>query len=260
VKIGILSKREGMFTGKMKNFFENNMGYKVKIYTLNNLCINETLFENNFYVLKSKSILFIYAANYIKANGITVFPDPDISYKLKNRIEAHYLLKKAGLKVPDFFLGTNNALKNNLRVEDFPLILKPMMGSGSKGVKIIDSKNNLKSNIEEILYLEKFIKGTHYNVYFIGESVCTLIKPPLVNEHADMEHIETPADIENVVEIWKRYLTDKLLFGHLDIVREEVSNDLYIVDPGSFPEFSNWKCSIDPVNKISNLLIEQINL
>jgi glutathione synthase/RimK-type ligase-like ATP-grasp enzyme len=260
MKLGILSKREIMFTGKMKNFFEKNMGYKVKIYTLKNLCINESLFENDFYILKSKSLFFIYAANYIKANGIPIFPDPDISYKLKNRIEAHYLLKKAGLKVPHFFLGTPDTLKNQLNTNDFPLILKTIMGSGSRGIRLIDSKMELNSGSDEILYLEKFINGEHYNVYFIGDDICTSIKPPLVNEHANMEHIQTPDDIKDIIHKWKRYFKGNILFGHLDIVREESSNDLYIVDPGSFPEFSNWKCPTDPVKRISNLIIEQIRL
>ena len=164
------------------------------------------------------------------------------------------------LKVPQFFLGTPDTLKNQLDIEDFPLILKPMMGSGSRGIRIIDSKNKLNSGIDEILYLEKFITGEHYNVYFIGDDICTSKKPPLVNEHAGMDHIQTPDDIKDIINKWKRYLKDKILFGHLDIVREEGSNDLYIVDPGSFPEFSNWKCRTDPVIKITNLILEQIKL
>ena len=47
------------------------------------------------------------------------------------------------------------------------------------------------------------------------------------------------------------------MFGHLDIVREESNNKLYVVDPGSFPEFSNWKCSISPVESICKLILEK---
>ena len=46
------------------------------------------------------------------------------------------------------------------------------------------------------------------------------------------------------------------MFGHLDIVREDSTNNLFIVDPGTFPEFSNWKCKIDPVSEVCDLILE----
>ena len=86
------------------------------------------------------------------------------------------------------------------------------MGSGSKGVKIINSIEDIKSNSNKTLYLEKYIKGEHYNVYFIDNQICTLIKPPLSNEHVDMEKIETPDDISEVIRKWKSYLGNNALF------------------------------------------------
>lgn len=131
------------------------------------------------------------------------------------------------------------------------------MGSGNKGVKIIRSHEDLKSNSKEILYLEDYINGIHYNVYFIDNEICTLIKPPLAHEHVDMKKIETPDDIRDIIKKWRSFFNGDLLFGHLDIVREESSNKLYIVDPGSFPEFTNWKCIISPVESICNLIINK---
>jgi hypothetical protein len=57
MKIGILSKRTTMLTGKMKQYYENK-GINVVIYTLDNLNINESLFSNDFYILKSKNLFF----------------------------------------------------------------------------------------------------------------------------------------------------------------------------------------------------------
>ena len=57
MKIGILSKRKTMFTGKIKNFLENK-GFTVTVYTLENLAINENLLNNDFYILKSKNLFF----------------------------------------------------------------------------------------------------------------------------------------------------------------------------------------------------------
>jgi hypothetical protein len=166
-------------------------------------------------------------------------------------------MKRIGLITPDIFLGTADTFKNQLDLKDFPFILKPIMGSGSKGIRIIRSYKDLTSENNSILYLERYIEGIHYNVYFIDNEICTLIKPPLSDEHVDMKKIETPDDIRDVIKKWKDYFNGDLLFGHLDIVREEASNKLYVVDPGSFPEFTNWKCKISPVESICNLIINK---
>jgi hypothetical protein len=134
------------------------------------------------------------------------------------------------------------------------------MGSGSKGVKIIRSIEDFEKSNNKILYIEKYIKGVHYNVYFIGDSICTLIKPPLSHEHVDMKKIDTPDDIENLIKKWKSYFNGDVLFGHLDIVREGVSDNLYVVDPGSFPEFTNWKCADSPVDRVCNLILDHIEI
>ena len=256
VKIGILSKRKTMLTGRLKVCLENK-GYSVSIYTLENLVINETLLKQDFYILKSKSLFFLYAGFFLEANNKIVIPSPQISFVQKNRIHSHFLMKKVGLLTPDIYLGTADTFKNQLDVGDFPFILKPIMGSGSKGVRVIKSYIDLQSKENSILYLEKFIKGIHYNVYFIDNNICTLIKPPLAHEHVDMKKVETPNDIKGLIYKWRKYFNGDLLFGHLDIVREESSNKLYIVDPGSFPEFSNWKCSINPAETICNLIIDK---
>lgn len=251
-----------MFTEKMKNLFINKKGYNVKIYTLDNLSINEKLLSNDFFILKSKNIFFIYAGQFLKANKIPVIPDPDTSFKQKNRVHSYFLIKKAGLSPPHIYLSTVKTLKKELNSNDFPLILKPIMGSGSKGVKLVKALKDLRTigiDSNKIVYLEQFIEGEHYNVYFIGNEICTLIKPPLSNEHVNMEVISTPNDIERVILKWKNLLGENAFFGHLDIVRKESNNKLYVVDPGSFPEFTNWKCSTDPVSKICNYMIERIN-
>lgn len=257
MKIGILAKKTFGMTGLMREFFEN-VGHIVKIYTLDNLCINETLFENDFFVLKSKKIIYIYAGHYLEKNNIPVIPNPNTIYNNKNRIEAYYYLKKANLILPEFYYGKVKALQEHLKSSDFPLIKKPIMGSGSRGVKIITSFDDLKQNDDQPIYLERFIKGTHYLAYFIDDEVCILEKPPLSNEHVEMKEIQTYNNYEDIIEVvirWKNHYN--LLFGHLDIVKEDNTNRIYIVDPGSFPEFSNWKCDKNPAPKICNLILKR---
>ncbi|MFW9826800.1 MAG: RimK family alpha-L-glutamate ligase [Candidatus Thorarchaeota archaeon] len=257
MNIGILSKRKTMMAGKLKKCLEDK-GYKVQIYTLENLAINENLLKHDLYILKSKSLFFLYAGYYLEAHNKIVIPKPHFSFLQKNRIQSHFTLKKAGLNTPEIYLGTVETFKNQLKSNSFPLIKKPIMGSGSKGVELIKSLKDLKSKEDGILYLEKFIKGIHYTVYFIENNICTLIKPPLSHEHVHMKKGETTADIREVIKKWRDFFKGEILFGHLDIVREESNNKLYVVDPGSFPEFTNWKCELSPVEEICNLIINKV--
>ncbi len=254
MNIGILSKRTTNFTAKIRSYYEQE-GYSVKIYTKKNLSINDSLMENDFFILKSKQLQFLYAGYFLEANNIPVIPNTEISFKCKNRIEAAFLSKALGFNSPQIFLGTFEAIKQELDKSYFPLLSKPIMGSGSRGVKLINSFKDFKKVNKNILYLEKFIVGVHYIVYFINDNICVCEKKPLVGEHTPVILIKTPSDIRDIILTWKKKYS--LLFGHLDMVRETKTDKLYVVDVGSFPEFSNWKCKDDPVSMVGDIIIKR---
>ncbi len=189
---------------------------------------------------------------------IPVIPNTNISYIHKNRVESYFSMKKLGLLCPKIFMGTFKTLKSQLQESSFPLISKPMYGSGSKGVKVYNSLQDFKARTDKYLYLENYIKGTHYLAYFIENEICICKKRPLSNEHQDTELIESDKEIEKNLIKWKEKYN--LLFGHLDLVRETNTNKLYVVDAGTFPEFSNWKHDTDPTSKICDLILKQYNV
>lgn len=243
-----------MFAGKIKRYLESE-GHVVELYTLENLSINQALLKNDFYILKSKHMFFLYAGYFLDGNGVPVIPSVNLSYKHKNRIEAHYLIKQAGLLGPNVYMGMVDILRNKLDKSDYPFIQKPLMGSGSRGVRLITSSEDLKSIDDGPIYLEKYIQGIHYLSYFINDKVCVYEKLPLSNEHSQVKAIEMTQDLIDITLQWKNYYN--MLFGHLDIVRDEKTNKLYVVDPGSFPEFSNWDCSVDPVKEVCRLILDE---
>jgi glutathione synthase/RimK-type ligase-like ATP-grasp enzyme len=254
MRIGILSKRETGLVDRLRIFFIEN-GHKVSIYTSKNLKVNSSLFKNDLYILKSKQLLFLYAAYFLQLNNVSIIPDPTISYIHKHRVETYYSMKKCGLNTPQIYMGTPRSIKKDLKASDYPLIVKPLMGSGSKGIKIIKSSKDFENDLNKILYFEKFIKGIHYLAYFIGDKICVGEKQPLANEHAKIKVIEPEKDIKNVLKIWRNAYN--LLFGHLDIIRETKYNKLLVVDTGTFPEFSNWKLDNDYGTEICNLLLKR---
>ena len=254
MKIGILSKREGNFAGKIQKYLEIN-GHEVKIFTANNLRINEMLLNRDLYILKSKHLLYLYAGYFLEANMIPVIPNTNISYIHKDRVESYFSMKNVDFLCPKIFMGTIKALKSQLKDLNFPLISKPILGSGSRNVKIYNSLQDFNASSEGYLYLEKFIEGTHYLAYFIGNEICICEKKPLANEHQDTVLIESDIEIEKYLIKWKKKYN--LLFGHLDLVRETNSNKLYVVDAGTFPEFSNWKQDTDPISKVCDLILKE---
>ena len=254
MKIGILSKRTGNFTGKIKLYLEKK-GHTVNIYTANNLCINDSLLVNDFFILKSKHLFYLYAGYFLEANNVPVIPSTDISYRHKNRIESYFSIKNTNLLLPNVFMGTIDTLKSQLKKTNLPLISKPILGSGSKGVKVINSFQDFNTIGEESFYLEKFIEGTHYLVYFIDKEICICEKKPLANEHDKVKVIHSDGEIEEYIRKWKNKYN--LLFGHLDLVRDKNTNKLFVVDAGTFPEFSNWKHNTDPVSKVCNLILDR---
>ena len=254
MKIGILSKRTGNFAGEIQKYLAS-IGHEVEIFTANDLNINEKLLNKDLYILKSKHLIYLYAGYFFEANMVPVIPNTNISYIHKDRVESHFSMKKLGFICPETFMGTFKTLKSQLQKSTFPLISKPVLGSGSKDVKVFNSFQEFNLSTEKYLYLEKFIKGTHYLAYFIENEICICEKKPLSNEHQKTKFIESDKEIEKNLIKWKEKYN--LLFGHLDLVRETNSNKLYVVDAGTFPEFSNWKRDSDPTSKICDLILKE---
>ena len=239
----------------MKEYYET-LGHEVKIYTSENLCINDTLFHHDFFILKSKKLIYLYAGCFLRENHIPIYPDPYLTMKHKYRIDAHYLIKKAGLVYPKFYVGSKEALNKIFKEDDFPLVSKSLMDSGSKDVKIIRSMKDLSSLNDEVVYYEHYIEGTHYIIYFIGNEISVAKKPPLSNEHAIMEQITPSKQMKEIIDRWK--IVHDIKFGHLDVIKEDSTGKIFIVDPGNFPEFTNWKENDDPCPKICNIILNEI--
>lgn len=257
MRIGLLSKKTGVetFIYNLSKFLEKR-GYTIELISENNLTIDNTLNRNDFYILKSKSLIYLYAAFFAEKLQIPVFPDPKLALKHKDRIESYYLIKNLNLKTPKFYMGTPEILKRRLKDENYPIILKPIMGSGSRGIKVVKTKNEFNSVSKKLYYFQEYISGIHYLVYFIRNETCILKKPPFSNEHVPMELISPQKDILEIVKKWRNACDHP--FGHLDMVRDENTNELYIVDVGCFPEFSNWKGKNHAIELVGEIILNTI--
>ena len=94
------------------------------------------------------------------------------------------------------------------------------------------------------------VKGTHYEIDFIGDEIMMFEKEPLVHETKGVMETSVPPTVVEIVETFKNR-TD-LILGDLDIV---IGDEIWIVDPGTFPNFQNVPHA---AGKVGNILLGKI--
>lgn len=247
MKIAVMTKKRWGFFEKFESILKGE-GHTVEAIDLSNLVVDDRFLEYDLVVLKSKQLFFLYAGFYAKSHGIPVIPDPEICRKISNRIEFPFIARKARISTPDFYMGFPETLKRQLSEDYFPLVLKGIVGTGSKGVKMVGSMDELSFTGNRFLYLEEYIQGQHLLVFFIDEEITVFEKEPFVNEHHPVKVLPLDRDIKDTVGRWRN--ETGLRFGHLDLIRESGTGKMVLVDPGAFPQFLHWKGAPEMIARI----------
>ena len=233
-----------MYTKTEEGFFEDfrsaveKLGHRVSPINLANLAVDDRIGKYDLVILKSKQLFFIYAGYLAESMGITVIPRPDITHKVSNRIQFPFIARTAGIRTPNFYMGFPETILNTLSETDFPLMLKRIVGSGGRGVELVRSLDEIANTNRRFLYLEQFISGHHLLCYFIENDIMVFEKEPFKNERFPVKFGSPDRDITDAVRLWRD--TTGLHFGHLDLVREDGTGELVLVDPGVFPQFAHW--------------------
>ena len=233
-----------MYTKKQKGFFEDfrpaveKLSHRVFPINLANLAVDDSIGKYDMVILKSKQLFFIYAAHLAESMGIPVIPGPDITHKVSNRIQFPFIAQSAGIRTPNFYMGFPETIRKTLSEADFPFVLKGIVGSGSSGIKLIRSMDDIGDTNKRFLFLEEYISGRHLLCYFIDDDIMVFEKEPLKNEHHPVISRSTEIDITDAVRRWQN--ATGLRFGHLDLVREDGTGEPVLVDPGAFPQFTHW--------------------
>ena len=251
MKIAMTTKRLPGFCNDFEQFVEAR-GHQVQFVKMDSLCLgdnnknkNNKILSTDLFVLKSKHLFFIYAGLQAKAQGIPVIPDPHTSFLIRNRLEFPLLARRANIETSRCFFGHYDEVKKRLTPEHFPLLLKTMVGSGSDGIRIINSVEELPETT--FLYLEHLYRGEHMLVYFIENEIRVFRKKPFVGEQSPVEALPLSDDVASLVKGWQK--STGLAFGDLDLIRTEEDNRLVLVDPGTFPQFSHWEGAVELVSE-----------
>jgi len=249
-----------VYTKKEIGFFENfradleNRGHDVFPINLTNLSVDESIGEFDLVILKSKKLFFIYAGYLAESMCIPVIPSPDITRQVSNRIQFPFIARRGGIRTPNFYLGFPETIRKTLSEADFPMMLKGIVGTGSRGIELIKSIDEIAELNKRFLYLEQYISGRHLLCYFIEDDIMVFEKEPFKNEHYPVRSGSLDGDIADAVRRWRD--TTGLQFGHLDLVREDGTGELILVDPGAFPQFTHWPGAQE---RISHICLEYYN-
>lgn len=127
-------------------------------------------------------------------------PSYQVIEKMGNKSNAKELMKSAGVPVIPGSDGSVKGLKDAIKIADkigYPVMLKAAAGGGGKGIRIVNSAEELENNYnivkqeakisfnDDEIYIEKFIKNPrhveiqiladeHGNVIHLGERDCSI--------------------------------------------------------------------------------------
>jgi hypothetical protein len=238
MRVTILAKKAHDISDGMKAVFEER-GHLVTIRRQRDLTIDRRFLDTDLVVLKSKRLCFLYAGLYARSRGIRVVPDPEVAYRVRDRILCHDSMRRAGVPVPAYYLGYPAVLARTLPPEAYPLVSKGRMEASSTSVLMIDGPEALlEHSADRPVYLQRFISGEHFLVNFVESAARVFRKEMVGTRRIALREIAMTAGVADVLTRFR--LGTGLAVGDLDLVRESESGTYWSVDPGSFPSFELW--------------------
>lgn len=140
---------------------------------------------------------------WAEARGVPVINRRSAVGSVHNKAEMTVALTAAGIPTPKTFLGTPDALRARLSEEDYPVVLKPVFGDNSRGLRIVREPRDLNngSNAEGLILAQRYVPGDGYDLklYGIGKDIWAVRKPsPLAGSRSrsrgDPPRAVTPTD------------------------------------------------------------------
>lgn len=88
----------------------------------------------------------LHKSKFLKNNIIIIVSDKNALFLANNKFSFYQHLKNYNIKVPKFYLAKNKLdlidACTKLNHKRFPIVIKPCIGNGSRGVRILDNRAN----------------------------------------------------------------------------------------------------------------------
>jgi len=201
--------------------------------------------KNN--IKESKRIIYGKMLYYNKVNQLLFFAKNKINY------------------IPTYITKDANFLENIIKegVLNFPLIIKPYLGSRGFGVKKIDDKDNLFEEVKNSktqLIVQPFIPNNcDYRVYILKDKILGIMKRTSqdISEFRNNislggfgEKADLPDDIkEQCIKITKAMGLD---VAGVDVIQDLETKKYYIIEVNSSPHYEGFlkATGINPIEEI----------
>ena len=114
---------------------------------------------------------------YLGCNGMKIFSNPEKIMRLLNRLNCTVRLKQGNIPIPPTVVTENLDLAVEALENYGKAVLKPLFTSKARGMRLLDSSNGARNEIENfqqsgnrVIYLQKFvpIPGRDIGVVFLG--------------------------------------------------------------------------------------------
>lgn len=178
--------------------------------------------------------IFNWALRQI-ARGSRVVPNPDMMKVIKDRWASRSVLVAAGLRLPEARFGTAGEFARGAISDFLPCVLKHRLLHGRevavlRNQRAIDIAVTAMSKTTEFV-AERYVFGEHFTTYFVEDRYFCFPKDPFTHSVSTEEPISCP--VEEMIVPTRRYREAMgLYFGKLDLVVEEQSSTVYVVDAG----------------------------
>lgn len=209
-------------------------------------CLNFALKNKIDAVLTVATDVAILTVAYIAEKMSLIGTPLQVIELIKNKYLVRKKLYENGISSGSQFFVIDN-INDIEKLEDkinYPVIVKPCDGSGSRGVEKVEQKSNLKNAVENAIqashskraYIESFFEGKEYgvesfvtngNVNVLGIMKKYMTKPPI---YAELGH-SIPSGLDEEIE--KKIITEvKKSIKALGIQNGSVNMDLILSNNG----------------------------
>jgi biotin carboxylase len=170
-------------------------------------------------------------------------------YEIKKRLSDN----KLNISGKFLEIGNISEMEGIKKYLEFPCVVKPSDGSGSKGITIVNNSNELERAAEHAfnesrskrIYFEKFIEGDEYGVecfvyenrvYVLGILKKIMTQYPTCSELGHRVPSGLPEEIESKIKLQVTKALEALYvtFGsvNIDLILSDKENEPYIIDLG----------------------------
>lgn len=210
--------------------------------------------EADLYVLKSKAPLWLNIAAVLDAQGARILNSYPASVDTLNKIRTASRLSAAQIPIPRSWVTGDLALIPKV-TDVMPIILKPNIGHGGNGVRIIREAADLAAlQIDDVMLVQELIEPVddELKLYVIGNGVYGIRK-----------HRETGEREQVIVEVHLQELA--LQCGRalgLEIYGVDVlinANGPVVVDVNYFPSFRGVRDVVRPLTDYIQSRVRQQN-